>query len=143
MTVEQVTQTLAGMTDKDLLALCVWRESRGESYLAKLGVAYVIRNRASQSKWWGKSIREVILKPYQFSSFNNNDVNFDKFPDTYDPSFIECSNVATHALEGTEPDPTSNSTFYFDKSLDAKPPKWAESYVHTIDIGRLHFYRES
>jgi len=64
----------------DLMKLCVWREARGEGMLGKRGVAQVIQNRANDPSWWGHDIRSVILKPWQFSSFNMADPNSEKWP---------------------------------------------------------------
>ena len=44
-------------------------------------------------------------------------------------------------MAGNVPDPTGGATFYYDRSLDHHPPKWAAIYVHTADSGRFHFYK--
>jgi spore germination cell wall hydrolase CwlJ-like protein len=61
--------------EKLLLALTVYGEARGESEQGRIAVAQVILNRASRPRWWGKSVEEVILKPYQFSCWNVGDPN--------------------------------------------------------------------
>ncbi len=126
-----------------LLALTVWREARGEQEETKQGVAWVIMNRAKQASWWGDTIQSVILKPYQFSSFNRNDPNATKFPSTLDTSWMQSLTVAQAVMEGRVPDPTNMAVFYFDKSLDSNPPSWSTdgSLVHAWDSGSLHFYR--
>lgn len=128
-----------------LLALCIWREARGETIPAKVGVAWVIRNRAKNPSWWGKDWISVILKPWQFSSFNVGDPNATKFPVPEDTSWIACLQAAEIAWEGIETDPVDGATHYFDKSLDANPPKWATdgSMVKVCDVDSLRFWKRA
>ena len=130
--------------DLFLMALCVWREARGEPMEAKRAVAWVIRNRADKPSWWGgPSIASVVLHPYQFSSFNRNDPNSSKLPKPDDPSWIASLMAAQDACDHVGPDPTSGAVDYFDKSMDADPPPWAtdKSMVHCCDLGDFHFYK--
>jgi len=132
--------------DLFLLALCIWRESRGEILQAKQAVAWTIKNRASNPSWWGgPSLVSVILKPWQFSSFNAKDPNSVKFPQPTDTSWQASLEIAQQVVNGTVPDPTSGATSYFDKSLDANPPSWATvgSMILTANIGNLHFYKRA
>jgi N-acetylmuramoyl-L-alanine amidase len=132
------------MYDLVLLALCNWREARGESLDAKLAQAWTVRNRAMNPSWWGgPSYASVILKPYQFSSFNHNDPNASKMPTEEDSSWTECLTIANEVYSGTGTDLTSGCSHYFDKSLDSHPPSWAAEMVHVIDIGNLRFYRKA
>lgn len=73
-------------TTKFLLALCIWRESRGESEKVWYAIYNVILNRVGE---FGKTIIEVIVRPFAFSSFNawhdseghpHFDVNVNHFP---------------------------------------------------------------
>ena len=56
--------------DVVLLAALVAAEARGESYEGQVAVACVARNRVDHSRWWGRTWREVILAPMQFTPFN-------------------------------------------------------------------------
>ena len=127
-----------------LLMLCIWREARGEPMSAKHGVGWVIRNRALKSgkSWWGDSYVGVILKPWQFSSFNPSDPNAAKFPMPDDPSFGECLLAAKHVYDGTAADNTGGATSYYDDSIAANPPKWAATLTPSAKIGRLNFFKE-
>lgn len=130
--------------DLFLMALCVWREARGESMEGKRAVAWVIRNRADKPSWWGgPSIASVVLHPYQFSSFNHNDPNASKFPQPADPSWVASLIAAQEAAFKSAIDPTGGAVDYFDKSMDADPPPWAKdgSLNHCCDIGDIHFYK--
>ena len=135
--------TPADMYSVVLLALCIWREARGELYDAKTGVAWTIKNRVAKPGWWGHSWVSVILQPWQFSSFNHNDPNSGKFPTEADPSWQDSLDVAYKVFNDAIPDPTGGATSYFDKSMDSDPPKWSSdgSNVKTVDLGALHFYK--
>ena len=128
-----------------LLALTVWRESRGETQDARRGVAWSIRNRVLHPGWWGGSWVGVILKPWQYSSFNAGDANAAKFPAAEDAAWDACLAAATEAYHGDGEDPTGGAVNYFDRSLDGDEPKWATdgSYAHTVNLGNLRFYRGS
>lgn len=133
--------------DFGMLALCVWREAQGEDRSAWRAVAWTLHNRAVKpgKTWWGDSYSECVLKPWQFSSFNKNDPNATKMPFSNDPVFADIMLVCAEVFNGTDAvDLTQGATYYFDKSLDKTPPVWATNgkLVKTVDIGRLHFYRE-
>lgn len=126
-------------SDPDLmLALCIWREARNQTWNAKLGVAHVVRNRCKLAPAQGFQISIIgnILKPYAFSSFNANDVNSKKWPEPDDPSWIQSLRVA----RSTEDDPTKGAVFYFSKPLTEPPHAWGK-VEHCIDIDDLHFYK--
>jgi N-acetylmuramoyl-L-alanine amidase len=128
-----------------LLALAIWRESRGESYATKLCVAWSIRNRVQLPRWWGNTWETVVLKPYQYSSFDRDDPNATKLPSSADPSWQDSVKAATavFTVAPGDVDPSLGATSYFDQSMDATPPSWAidGSNVKTIDSGRLRFYK--
>lgn len=125
-----------------LLALCIWREARGElGRVARLAVGCIIRNRTKNPVRFGNGYAGVILKPAQFSSFNANDPQFKDFPQETDPRWQECLSDAKTVI-ANYPDPTDGATHYFDSSMDAHPPKWAidGELMHKVDIDHLRFY---
>jgi spore germination cell wall hydrolase CwlJ-like protein len=132
-------ENYAALPDRDLMALCVWREARGEEILGKRGVAHVILNRVNNPSWWGNSIQSVILKARQFSSFNPGDPNETRWPLDDDPSFMDCQWVCNGVLQATDEDITNGAEFYYDISIPA--PSWAADYTFQIQIGRLKFYK--
>ena len=79
-----------------VLALCIWREARGQSNEARRGVMNVILNRAGL-KFRGHDVISVVLWPYQFSSFNANDPNAHLLPNpknTQDwAAWLECCDL--------------------------------------------------
>lgn len=126
-----------------LLMIAIYREARGEPDEAKVAVGWVIRNRTQKpgKTWYGDSWIEVILKPYQFSSFNAHDPNATKLPAANDPSLWPCMMAAKKVYDGTAPDPTFGSTYYHDISIEA--PDWAKTMIPTVNIGKLKFFREA
>lgn len=95
------------MTDADrlinrcLLALCIWREARGESYRGKLLVGTTIRNRVLDERW-PDTYPAVITQRMQFSAFNLGDPNALKFPMIGDPSWADSVQAADEVLAGPE-----------------------------------------
>lgn len=121
-------------------AICIWREARGEDFVAKTGVAWVIRNRALRGGWWGKDEQEVVTKPWQFSGMTaKGDPNLWKWPLPIERSWRECLEVAEEvAGEGLE-DPTGGAVYYHDVSIPGAPPAWGQVKFH-VQLGRLKFY---
>lgn len=127
-----------------LLALCIWREARGESLDAKIGVARTVINRCQvKGQGFPSTISENILKPGQFSSFNEGDPNSTKYPEHDDPSWRDSLKAAQ---ESGASDPILGAVFYFSPPLNA-PPRlksgkcaWGD-VEHTVSIGNLNFYR--
>ncbi len=134
---------LIDQADDVLLAMLIFGEARGEAEAGRIGVAWVAKNRADHPRWWGKILREVILKRGQFSCFLPDDPNLPKLllPLKYEPFPIwdSCYRVARGILDGEIPDITQTSDHYFDDSI--QPPKWARPDKMTVKIGRLNFYR--
>jgi N-acetylmuramoyl-L-alanine amidase len=137
--------TGADMYDLVLLALCCWREARGQPKIAKTGQVFTVKNRLAHPGWWGHSYVTIILMPFQYSSFNHNDPNAVKMPFSDDPAWQECLEVAQDVYQGIVPDPSNGATHYFDASLDAHPPKWATdgSMEHVVDLGLFRFWKKT
>ena len=122
-----------------LLALCVWREARGEPVEGKVAVACSIRNRVAYPSWWGRDWHTVILKPRQYSSFNADDPNATKWPDEHEAAWQSCLEIADAVYTEVTADTTGGADSYYDISIP--PPAWAMPERHTIDVGKLKFYR--
>jgi len=123
-----------------LLALCIWREARGESLTGKIAVGWSIRNRVEKPSWWGTSYPEVILKPWQYSSFNHGDPNATLYPGTKDFAWIDCLDAAEAAYTAHTPDPTGGATHYYATSM--APPTWASTGKMTVEIGNHRFFTD-
>jgi len=126
-----------------LFAMLLFGEARGEPFSGKVAVGSVVRNRTLHPRWWGHNLREVILKPFQFSCFNFNDPNREKLlvPWKWEdyPVYDECYEVAIGILENDLPDNTRRSDHYY--SIDISPPRWARPECKTVQIGGFSFYR--
>lgn len=126
----------------ELLTLCCWREARGESLNAKIAQCWAVKNRVEKPGWWGHDWHTVILKPWQFSSFNKNDPNSEKWPEDDDPAFEQCVQAAEAVMLGTVEDPTNGSTHYYDTSIEF-PRAWGNEseWENTLNIDHFRFWR--
>jgi spore germination cell wall hydrolase CwlJ-like protein len=127
------------MSDMGILALCCWREARGEGLLGKRAVACVVRNRINADSFFGHDWHSVILKPYAFSSFNANDPNSDKWPEDSDQSFEDCCDVAQMVIDGAE-DVTNGALYYYSPPLTAPPHAWG-NVIAAASIGHLSLWK--
>lgn len=117
-----------------MLALCVWREARGETPKGKILVAQVILNRVIDKRW-PDNIVDVVTQPWQFSSFNANDPNVTKYPEETDTSWRGCADAADAVLTAKEPWTTANH--YHVVGLD---PKWRDETKIVATEGHHVFY---
>ena len=119
-----------------MLALCIYREARGESALGKAYVAQVIVNRSKDTKKrWPRTIQGVVCQPLQFSSFNKNDPNVSVYPIEGEASWTECVSAAQRALAASPPLTTANH--YHTTAIN---PKWADATRIVATEGHHVFY---
>jgi spore germination cell wall hydrolase CwlJ-like protein len=140
-------------SELQLLAMALFGEARGVPKQTRQGIGHVIINRALNPGWWGHSLKEVILKPWQFSCFNQNDPNRQKLRDPlrYEPSEVwrNCCEDAMEVFERLNqpnlPDPVMGANHYYDTSIP--PPNWADedNFVLALPSGRhgheVRFYK--
>jgi N-acetylmuramoyl-L-alanine amidase len=124
-----------------VFARTIWGEARGEGELGMEAVACVIVNRAVLGGWWGESIEEVCLKPWQFSCWNKNDPNRPELiaVGDDDPQFKICLAIAEKAYAGTLKDVTHGADSYHDIRMN--PPKWADNLKPVCVIKHHVFYK--
>jgi spore germination cell wall hydrolase CwlJ-like protein len=103
------------------LALCTWREARGESLLGKLLVAQTIENRVTDPRW-PETYVGVITQRLQFSAFNRDDPNVTAYPREDDPAWADCVAVASFVLAA--PSPLTTANHYHATSVS---PGWARA----------------
>lgn len=131
------------ITRRFLLALATYREARSESRRGKKLVAQSVENRVNDSRW-PDNYRDVILQPWQFSSFNKNDPQVNLFPPThYDSTgnlqaWLVCWEVAGEVLDETE-DISEGSNHYFANDIPA--PDWADPDKLVTSEGVHEFYK--
>lgn len=127
------------MDAKDLirifsLALCIWRESRGESLLGKLLVGQTVENRVRDPRWPDTYI-SVITQKFQFSAFNQNDPNVVTYPKEDDLMWPDCVAVAEFIISA--PGKITMANHYHAKSIT---PSWAKDKVPLKIEGNHIFY---
>ena len=122
-----------------LLALCVYREARGEIYTAKLAVAYTVVTRAAHGGWWGDSIMSVLRCPDQYTSMTHaGDPNLVVLPGPADPFWDDSVQAARAALSKSVPNPAPGSDSYYSGDV---VPYWAASATLVGQVGDFRFYR--
>lgn len=128
------------MTDNqtDYLARTMWGEARGEGTRGMQAVGNVIMNRVKAGGWYGASIKDVVLKPYQFSAWNINDPNRTKMLNATDKDLAQARKIAEQLISGTLGDITNGATNYHAKNVS---PTWAKNMTQTAVIGNHIFYK--
>lgn len=130
------------MNQHDLvyLAKTIYGEARSEKFAGMKAVGWVVRNRAERGGWWGNSIMEVCLKPWQFSCWNPDDPNriVVERASLKNATFLVCLQAAIDVLlDAPDADPTHGSTHYH---ADYVAPAWADGKEPAAKIGRHLFY---
>lgn len=133
------------LPETEILARTLYGEARGEDLAGIEAVACVILNRVAFAKsrgryWWGNSIKQVCLKPGQFSCWNEHDPNRKKLlaVNPRDGAYRLCKRIANRAVAGDFPDATEGATHYHTHAVD---PYWARGHVPVAEIGNHLFYR--
>ena len=131
---------LEKQADEVLARLAVWGEARGEGPVGMLAVRYVISNRSNENH---KTTGQVVLQPYQFSTFNKGDPNLAKLlkaPDLEPNSYAAVDAVCELFSKVLTVDPTHGATHYFVKGQVF--PAWGPGHPRwrtTAEIGRHLF----
>lgn len=129
-----------------ILARTLYGEARGQPHNGKVAVANVMLNRVRSNTWWGKTIVEVCLWPYQFSAWNTDDPNRKVMLSVlrYDEDnrtgveFLRCLTIAMDAVRGGLIDNTMGSTHYINPKV--ADPRWARGKTPAITFGDHEFY---
>lgn len=134
---------LKALPDLDLLQCLIYGEGRGERIEGQIGIACVVRNRALNPNWWGKTWQEVMLKPYQFSCFNEDDPNLEKIKTRWrlrrvDNAWRLARWVAGGVLFDWVPDITYGANHYHSNRVK---PDWADPLKVTVGLDRHLFYK--
>lgn len=143
------TNDTAKAREIDLLARTVYGEARGETSTGQQAVMSTILNRVKKGGWYGATVEDVVLKPYQFSCWNAKTVgttnktelsNYNQMINaTVDSDFIFAylHQLATTALNEGLHDYSGGATHYHAKSIK---PYWADRLTKTAEIGNHVFY---
>ena len=117
-----------GNSDRNLLARCVYAESRGEPYSGQVAVAAVVLNRVKSSKF-PNTVSGVIYQPYAFTCVSDGQINYTPDQTAY--------NAVDDALNGW--DPTNGCLYYYNPATATS--KWIWSLKVEITIVRHSFAR--
>ena len=143
-------QIFLNLTPVQLMALIVLGESEGEPWDGKLGVAFVIRNRADL---WKQTVPEVCLANNQFSCVNDGNARLPTLVDiarnfvgSDHPMLSDCCSAARVAFVKEQPSNIGVSTFY---RVTGAPSPWFESEIkagklkYCCEIGKQTWYEET
>lgn len=135
--------TLDTDDDVTLLARVLYGEARGHSRALKTDIAYSILNRTGKRKWWGNTLREVVLKKsdrgvHQYSCLNANDPNRAQLLRPTGNAWRECLDVAEDVLANPLADTTQGATHYH---TDYVHPAWSKGRNAVKKTGNTFFYR--
>ena len=122
----------------DYMARTIYGEARGEGTRGMQAVGNVIMNRVKAGGWYGASIKDVVLKPYQFSCWNEGDPNRTIILNATAAQLSSARNIADKIIDGTLSDITGGATHYHAKSIT---PYWAKTLTKTATIGNHIFYK--
>lgn len=140
------------LSDRDVLALTLWGETRGEPIDGKIAVACVIRNRMARRR---QSARDVCLAPMQFSCWQPKDgrANYDALmliaeplaagKEPRDAALRECQWIADGILSGACRDIVHGADHYLTTTLlsSTKKPGWVRTMTFAASVGAHAFYR--
>lgn len=123
------------------MAKTMWGEARGEGARGMQAVGNVIMNRVNAASWYGASIKDVVLKKWQFSCWNETDPNRKVIEPLTEQQLAANGSlsIARQVISGMLPDITGGATHYHAKGIR---PSWASSMKKTATIGNHIFYRE-
>jgi len=135
--------------DVKIMAKTLFGEARGEvksvGIDALRAVGSCIINRYCEQTWYGKKIKEICLKPFQFSCWNKTDPNYPLLMKEIrlNALFDLCLDVSLGLL--TQPIPTHQTT---DLTLGSNHyhalgilPHWAKTAKQMTRIGHHLFYK--
>lgn len=123
-------------------ALTVWCEARSEPYEGQLAVAEVIQTRMRRKYLSDGTVVGTVLKPYQFSCFNTEDVNRRRaaiLEDT-DPAYLMALQAWRDVAAGKSVVP--NALHYLNPAAVKRLPAWASPETFIRAIGAHHFHTD-
>lgn len=123
----------------DYMARTIWGEARGEGARGMQAVANVIMNRVNKGGWYGATIKDVVLKKWQFSTWNEGDPNREKILNATPAQLAQALDISKKVIKGELQDITAGATNYHATTVK---PSWAEKMTKTVQIGNHIFYRE-
>lgn len=140
--------------DNDVLslALCAWKEARGEGPDGMRAVMHVILHRAIH--WYGnhaESVHTAVYAKNQFTSMSvPSDPEFNLAPKAGDPQYVYCEQIAPTILSETDQDLTHGALYYgdlkyctsgwFAANISGPDGKGTPAHPLVATIGRQAFF---
>lgn len=107
---EQLFMLSTSTDDIPVVALCTWKEARGEGELGMKAVMDVIFNRARD---WRKDLHDIVYARNQFTSMSvPSDPEYNLEPHTGDVQYQFCVDLAGQIIAGNQSDITNGSHYY-------------------------------
>ena len=101
------------LNDIESMALCAWKEARGEGLFSCFLVLQVIYNRTKAVGFGGPSVHGVVYEKNQFTSMSvPSDPQFNIAPPPDDSLFAAIVTDVPNILAGTNDDPTHGALWY-------------------------------
>lgn len=141
--------TYSGPIAGSPLAVTTWMEARNQPRNGRLAVMHVIKNRVEANKrMFGKGLRGVCRKPWQYSAWNRNDdsqrvafFNMLQLPEDHPEKKLwrSIQHDAKEVWSGRHKDNTGGATYYH---TPAVKPKWRLQMTIVGQVADHIFYRE-
>lgn len=133
--------------DEILLTRLILGEAENQPKDAKIGVGFTVLNRLKKKNPnWGYSIREIILRDYQYDGMWNENTYQkvrDPFKDTSEKrrkEWQECYEIAVSILSGNLSDTADGATNFHSFQIPKDFPVWATKETFKIKLGNIYFY---
>lgn len=134
------------LTEEALAVITIHQEAAGESYLGKLAVAEVIRNRMNKKYASDGTVTDTVLRPKQFSGWNTSDAGRIRNAriDSDNPVVKDCIRAWHEAQAGSNT--VHGAVLYYApatlKKLGWPEPDWAlpDSADEVAVVGGHHFF---
>ena len=127
-----------------VLAQTIYAEAHDGGLSTMEAIANVVMNRVKHAQkvgsyWWGNNVKDVCLKPFQFSCWNGVHPFHKWLHKNKNGNLIYgiCERIAVRAIKGLLKDNTHGATHYHSKQIN---PKWAHAAVPCAEIGNYVFY---
>lgn len=127
--------------DLFMLALCLYREARGDGDAGMIAVGCVVRNRVHRRN---SSYYVEVVKRLQFSSITaKGDPQLILYPAALDASWIKAQAIAAGIISGSIADTTQGSTLYYANTIPF-PASWNRAVLTpTVTVGNQFFFKEA
>lgn len=138
--------------DLDVMALTVWAESRGETPAGQRAVAWVIKHRWLNPRWWCRekgdgipddTIEATCRDPWQFSCWNPSDKQSAKLhdPDTLALPQVQGIRAVCEAVLAEPVESAPHTCDHYCTTKVARHTRWARGRKPALVVGAHSFYR--